>query len=178
MTILRQIYRHYNLLIDICFWVQFYISAKTALQLLEILPEPLYPANWFGAVLLALQFGLGLCSFFLLTVLLLVRRFRDEYAEKLWQKAAGTFAKALFLLPWIWVLSWSLAKAMFGGIDWMFSLQIPELIHPDTYPVTTESISPGLRQLLALDVILALLWIFAPFTFAAIYKWYRWRDGE
>lgn len=175
LSVFKRIYRHFNLLIDICFWIQVYVFTKTLLQELDVLPTPLYPDNRIGAILLMIQKILAYSTFLLLPVLFLVRRFRDEYAELLWQKTAATFARFLLFFPWLWLLGWTIAKAVFGGEEWMFGLQIPSLISLPDYPVPADQISPGLRQLLLLDGALAFVWFFGPLVFVSIYKWHRCR---
>lgn len=171
----KRIYRHYNLLIDFCFWVQLYAFSKAILQDFGVLPRPLYPYNAFGNTLYILHNALVIPALMMLPILLVVRRFRDEFAEAIWQNTTRTFSVVLILVPWIWFAFWQVGMELNGGLDWFLGLDIPQFVN---HPIAHQDLkaSGGVRELLSIDFVFQFLGIFGPFLFAAIYKWHRWRS--
>ena len=177
----KRIYKHYNLLIDFCFWVQFVVISKSALQGLKVLPTPLYPFTPLGDALYYTQLTFHFLTFFAMPILLYFSRFRDEYAERLWQKSAASITRLMLVMPFVWFAGWETAKALFGGREWMYGIDLPAFMlqtSVEQYAAKNPGLSPGLLQLIQIDKFLIELFFWFPLTLATIYKWHRWRDGE
>ncbi len=172
----KRIYKHYNLMIDICFWFLVYANGKGLLQHFGVLPSPFYPDNWWGDSLYAVHLVLFDVSFFGLYVLLLVPKFRDEYARKLWRHAASAFSYFILLLPFLWVAAWAIASRMGRGVVWLQQNPIGRIGH-DFGNLGNRLIDVGFHQLEGIDLLIHEMYEFFPVVFAGIYKWHRWRDG-
>ncbi|MCC6926923.1 hypothetical protein [Novosphingobium sp.] len=167
--------RNYNLLIDICFWIQFYVQGKALLQDFRILPEPLYSQSDFGQFLYRLQLTLEYPSGWILIFLLAFSSFRDEFCERIWARAATSFAKFLVLFPTIWYgilltfLPWSNEE--------LVKFMLPNLLPPHMELVPNlENI--GMIQLQAMNFMLMEIVLVLPVLLAGFYKWNRWRSGN
>lgn len=172
MIRLKNGYRHYNLLMDISFWVLL-IGYSRSFMMTAGVPKVYVLGSWRW-------FNLGVGSFvlavqFLLIALVLMRRLRDEYAEQLWQKAAASLVRVLALTPFLWMGIMILLGSQAGWLDWLranpeYSL-LPQHAH---FRNTTDSI--GIDQFSAINFTIIKITQYFPFAFLALYKWHRWRD--
>jgi hypothetical protein len=94
------------------------------------------------------------------------RFMRDDFAEMLWQKAAGTVLKALIILPVPLAFIVGMMVAT-GQID------VPESNFTD--PAISESDGGA-----ALGIILSFtyMWVIAPVVFTFAFQWHRWRASR
>lgn len=169
---LKSGYRHYNLLMDVAFWVLL-VGYSRGFLFLAGVPGPYLPGDWrwfnlvFGSFVLALQF--------LLIVLILVRRLRDEYAEQLWQKAAGSLVRLLSITPFLWIAFQSLVLHKAGWLEWLRAN--PELtVIPKHALMRNPTESIGIHQFEAISFIIIKFTQYFPLVFAGLYKWHRWQD--
>jgi hypothetical protein len=172
--VLKPGYRHYNQLVDICFWTLIGLFCWFISQDLGLIPRTLlgqwHPLN-LAALVIAGLFKLAMLA------LVLFSRLRDEYAERLWRQAAGTYAKFMVLMPFLWMLLMILDESWWHVADWLRS-------HPDASLIPERSRFPGpnsigIHQLEGINYLLAKIAGYFPLMFAGFYKWHRWRDlGE
>lgn len=172
----KRVYKHYNLMIDICFWFLIYADSKSFLQRFDVLPTPFYPDNWWGDALYGVHLVLFDVCFFGLYLLLIIPKFRDEYAQKLWRNAASAFSYFVLLLPFLWFAAWQIASYNGRGALWMMSHPIGRLGH-DFFQLGDRLVNIGFHQLEGIDFLFHEMYEFFPIVFAGIYKWHRWRDG-
>ncbi len=165
-------YRHYNTLMDVAFWVLFVAYARGLLRragvpgayLLDTSPS----ANLaLGVIFLILQL--------LLILLIVIPHWRDEYAERLWQKAAATFVKMLPLFPLLWFVGISVASDHGNLLDWLRAN--PDIgILPDHALLTNPGRSIGIHQFEGVNFVILKITQYFPLIFAGMFKWHRWRD--
>jgi hypothetical protein len=128
--VLKPGYRHYNQLVDICFWTLVGFFCWFIIQDLGLIPKTLlgqwHPLN-VAALVIAGLFKLAMLA------LVLFSRLRDEYAERLWRQAAGTYAKFMVLMPFLWMLLMVLDDSWWHVTDWLRS-------QPDASP--SDLVSP------------------------------------
>jgi hypothetical protein len=152
-------YSLYYRLMDVSF------AAGVILLALEIaeygfsmpLPEPLY--TWLGL-------SVFFIAFFVPAFCVFARFMRDDFAELLWQKAAGTVLKALIILP--------LPLAfIIGGLVVTGQIDVPESEFSDTGISSSDGGA-------ALGVIYSFvyIWVFAPIIFTLAFQWHRWRASR
>lgn len=135
-------HRAYFVLLDIAFGLQLFMLSTELLDLVDI------DVRSFGA-LFYLLVALAVIGLILPVFLIFARRWRDEFAEQLWQRAAGTTVKALVLLPL-----------------------------PATFLVTYQLRQPDLAGVSAWEAgvrVLVYLWLLAPLAFTFALQWHRWR---
>ena len=167
-------YRRYNLLIDVFFWIVLIKTIRTVAMALgfttalSLKGSPLVYALVAGLTAIA-QIGL--------TVLILFRGLRDEYAERLWQQAAAVFVKALLLLPLIWIAVFFVFLDRNGTIDWYRANPAVDFLPPQ-YHLPNLKQAIGVYQIEGINYVLLRTAVYFPLAFAAIYKWQRWRDGR
>lgn len=167
-------YRHYNTLLDVFFWISLFAIGRSVLYLSGV------PGDWllFENRAVNLMIGIpSLISLFGMIALILVRRLRDEYAERLWRQAAGTFVKFILIAPLFWLIGWAMADWLGGGLPWL-------RLHPEVQIVPQYARFPnphasiGVHQFEAFNWLILKLSSYLPLAFGAFYKWHRWRDGR
>lgn len=107
-----------------------------------------------------------------LYVLIFARRLRDEYVDKLWQRAARSFAILIMILPWLWIAAWTIKNIFIPDANWLPS-------DPKQPLVYLRAASPGSisqHQVEGMDFLVGLLWTYSPPAFVVLYKWHAWRD--
>jgi hypothetical protein len=152
-------YSLYYRLMDVSFF------AAMVLLLMDIV-EALLDLTPSESVTLWVGFPLGGLSFLLPSFCVFARFMRDDFAELLWQKAAGTVLKALIILP--------LPLAfVFGALIVTGQIDMPE----SDFSNPNISSSDGGA---ALGVIFSFiyLWIFTPVIFSLAFQWHRWRASR
>lgn len=165
-------YRHYNLLVDISFWVLLFSQVRGLLKFAGV------PSTWLlyewpvtnialGVVILAVQLGM--------IVLILMRRLRDEYAEQLWQKSAASFVKLLPVFPIIWFGAIYILSKQGGTLDF-YRANPNEYFLPDHAVMPNPNRAAGIYQFEGASYVILKLSAHFPLVFAALYKWHRWRD--
>lgn len=172
MIRLRTGYRHYNLLMDVAFWVLL-IGYSRGLLMRAGVPKAYLLGDWrwlnvgFGSFVLTMQF--------LFIALILMRRLRDEYAEQLWQKAAGSLVKFLSLTPFLWITFHFVFLHKTGVMEWLRAN--PDLtVIPRHALMRNPTESVGIHQFEAISFTIIKFTQYFPLAFAALYKWHRWRD--
>jgi hypothetical protein len=121
------------------------------------LPEPLYTP---------LGLAMFFVSFVTATFCVFARFMRDDFAELLWQKAAGTVLKALFILPIPLAILIGLLVIQ-GNID------VPD----------ADFSAPGISQsdggaVIGIIYSFIYVWVFAPILFTFAFQWHRWRASR
>lgn len=177
MKIVKRLQKHFNLMIDVCFWGQAIVLFKILLMRLGVLPTPFFPDNWWGDLLYLIQNIVHLGSIFALFPILLLPFLRDEYADRLWKKAATAFTSLLILSPLIWWLGWRLDEYLGRGPYW-WADHPPGRIGPDVLKLGDICRNVGFHQLEGIDIVLGFMFLFLPLAFATLYKWYRWRASR
>lgn len=146
-----------------------------AMQLVSIfinrllgLPPEEYP---YSGALIALPI-LHLTSLLVLYAMIFTQRLRDEYVEKLWQRAARGFAMVILLLPWLWLLTWA-----FKGLVMPEAYWLPTDPKQPLLPMTGDDpASISHHQMDGVSYVLGKLWTYCPLVFVALFKWHAWRD--
>lgn len=166
-------YRHYNLLVDICFWV---LAVRTLFWgvngFAHLSDLPLVQSAGLVIVLNVLV-GIATVALF---ILILARPLRDEYSQRLWQETAGAFMVLLALLPFIWMAVFWLFYSRNGMMDW-YRANPGAAALPARYLFPNANGSIAVHQIEGINFSLLRILSQFPFAFAAIYKWKRWR-GE
>lgn len=167
-------YRHYNRLLDLCFWVFVAIKSTKLLQRAGYVPYPLFPEGTPMRILIG---AASLSSYVGLVLMMVVWAWRDEYAERLWRQAARSFVFVMLLSPLFW-MGGILVTAKLGiGLDVLRANPGTSLVpHYARFPNPSNSV--GIMQFEGINYALTQLLNYIPFTFVALYKWHRWRDGE
>lgn len=165
-------YRHYNTLMDVAFWVLLVAYTRGLLRLAGVPGAYLLDTSpWanlaMGVTFLALQI--------LLIMLIVMPRWRDEYAESLWQKAAATFVKMLPLFPLLWFVGISAAFDHGDWLDWLRANPAIGIL-PDHALLPNPGRSVGIHQFEGINFVILKITQYFPLIFAGIYKWHRWRD--
>jgi hypothetical protein len=109
-----------------------------------------------------------------LYVLIFMRRLRDEYVDKLWQRAARSFAILIMIAPWLWIAAWTIKDVLIPDIDWLPS-------DPTQPLVNSRAADPGniaQHQIEGMDFLVGLFWTFSPPVFVVLYKWHACRDRD
>lgn len=168
----KGVYRHYNHLMDIAFWVLLFAYTRGLLSLTD-LPREYLLMQWRP---LSLALGiLFLLTQVVLIILIMARSLRDEYAERLWQKSAASFVNLLPLFPVLWIGAIFIFADNGGWLDWLRA-NPNETILPAYMKLSNHSRSIGIYQFEGLSFFVLKLTQYFPLVFAAIYKWHRWRD--
>lgn len=171
---LKRLRQNFNLLVDLSFW-GLTIWQLRALALTLGVPRELLLAGdsaantAIRAAVIAVQLGS--------IVLILMRRLRDEYAERLWHQAAGTYTKLLVLSPLLWMPLLLIFQYHESGFDW-YIRNPKESLLPLGMRMPNSSGSLGMYQLEAINFLMAKLVAYLPLTFLGLYKWHRWRDSR
>lgn len=95
--------------------------------------------------------AIGILSVVLTAVLIFVRTIRDEYAEQLWQAAAGTTMRGLIWVPLVLFFVWGFVEGVSGS--------------PNQDPDDVISGTQMLSLMLSLQLTIFLLSL----------QWHRWR---
>ncbi|MFU7528864.1 hypothetical protein [Qipengyuania sp. ASV99] len=169
----KKLYRFYDPLVDFTVYmmIPLVLYAKglrlfmTRDELIALPTSPAHDMIFFGV--------------WILMVFLFAAKFmRDEFAQKIWNRAASTFAYFVVFLPYVLVvLSGLFVKDIYlwfeaGGVAFVDSLDTPP-------PFPTAKDPADVRQFVMFyGVFETLIEIFtwSPVLFFAIYKFHRWRD--
>ena len=174
MINLKAGYRHYNQWIDVIFWILLFGYAR-GLLLMAGFPRDYLLAEWRP-----FHVGLGIIvmiAHVVMSLLIMMRSLRDEYAEILWQKSAASFVNLLPAAPLLWIAV-NIAFADFGGwLNWLRANPEYKVV-PDHAVFPNPSGSIGLYQYEAINFTITKLTQYFPIVFAGLYKWHRWRDGQ
>lgn len=172
LTVLKPIYKHYILLIEISFWVLFVWHLRAAMLALGVPPElllanikPLHKTLWF--MVTVVQFSV--------IPLILMGRLRDEYAERLWRQAAGTYVKFIIIMPLLWIAVILVFTRWENGMAW-YSEHTEALLLPLGARVPNPTGSIGIYQFEVLNFLAAKLFAFLPLMFTGFFIWHRRRD--
>ncbi|MFM5954164.1 MAG: hypothetical protein ACKOPE_07670 [Novosphingobium sp.] len=105
-------------------------------------------------------------------LLIFASRLRDEYVDRIWQRAARSFAMAILALPWLWLLVWN-AKGFIDPTARWLPTDPHELVLPawGDFPNSASALQLG-----GVSYVFGGLFTFAPFAFVGLYKWHAWRD--
>ena len=115
---------------------------------------------------------LGLLSFILTVVIIFARSMRDEFAEMLWQKSAGTMLRAMVILPF---------PAMI--LVAVFQSALPEF-PPIMGRATAEELAKagytpeGFSQFVGVISTISVFWWLNTTLFVFIFQWHRWRASK
>jgi len=172
LTAFKRIYTHYIQLIGVSFWVLLVWHLRAVLLALGLPPELLLAASkpvsmvlW--SLVIAVQFGV--------IPLILMSRLRDEYAERLWRQAAGTYVKFVIITPLLWIVVILIFTKFEKGLTW-YTEHPQALLLPLGARVPNPAGSLGIYQFEALNFLAAKLFAFLPLLFTGFFKWHRWRD--
>lgn len=168
-------YRLFHPLLDTCFWIQAIhtvVVAGRSLGLHSIESNSYW--SYFSA-------GTWIVSWLILMFLCLSSLLRDEFAEKLWQKAASSFAKLVFILPFLLAIMVETAE---GSIIEYFKI-VEHFVPSTTYNVRTatgivhdHSIGGvGYNEYVGALYVLISMAKYTPVIFAGLIKWHRWREA-
>jgi len=113
-----------------------------------------------------------LLALLLLYVMIFASRLRDEYVEKLWQRAARDFAILILILPWIWLFAWNIKSFVIPEVYWLPS--DPKVAIIPLWGDDPNSVSS--LQMSGISFVLGRFWTFCPLVFVALFKWHAWRD--
>ncbi len=152
-------YSLYYRLIDFCFGVQLF---TIAVEIAEVVLDREID-YWLGHVLPITLYTVAI----ILPVFLVFARFmRDDFAETLWQKTAGTVLKALMVLPLPLAIA---AGVMIAGGH----IDVPNEIFSDDNVNETDS-----GAIFGVVLSLIYIWIYTPVLFTLAFQWHRWRASR
>lgn len=161
--------RNYETILTTAFLV--HISIELLIQILKFGFGYNEDLNAIDTVVLILSpaYLLALATLY---VLIFARRLRDEYVDKLWQRAARGFAILFMVLPWLWIATWTIKGIFIPDVSWLPSDPTQPLVN---------SRGPGLgsvsrHQIEGMDFLVGLFWTWSPPVFVILYKWHAWRD--
>lgn len=119
--------------------------------------------DWTGP---GISIALFLIAIVLPVFLVFARFMRDDFAEMLWQKTAGTVLKALMILPVPVAIAAGLMIA--GG-----QIDIPSevLSHDEVNEIDSGAI-------FGVVISLMYIWIYTPVLFTLAFQWHRWRASR
>ena len=168
-------YRQYDSFVDVLFYLNVIILLTFVAQFLGWHPKStaeMYRIDF--VIVMALEFLIKIGSF----VAIFWRGLRDEYAERLWQAAAASFAKVVLFIPWFVVLA-MLALYLSGH---PIASLLPDdplaSILPGPLHLERKFESVGIHEFDGIYYAIGWIWKYAPFLFISLYKWHRWRDRE
>lgn len=159
----------YYRLVDLCTILTLVILAINAYDYYISISDQSWE-NTLDSRYSALISSIGFSSFILTMVVILASSLRDEFAEALWQKTAGTFLRAMVIFPPIAMIliaaSWWIIPTDPLMLDLDFSSA--ELAKEG---LTVEDVN---RFIGVISTIGAFWWMSTTF-FVFIYQWHRWR---
>jgi hypothetical protein len=168
-------YRQYDLFVDVLFYLNIVILGTFVAQFLGWRPQSeAETLRWDFVAIMALELLVKIGSF----VAIFWRALRDEYAERLWQKSAATFAKIVLFLPWVYMLV-TLVLFLIGRPlnSWLPSDPL-QSIFPRLPFDQPKFIKVSIHELDGIHETIGYIWKYAPFLFISLYKWHHWRDQE
>ncbi|GMN01521.1 hypothetical protein [Erythrobacter sp. MTPC3] len=177
MQRLRKLNRFYDPLVDAAFYLMIVLMLYSkGLQFL-MPPEEIKALPTSG-----IYVTLFLITWPLLFLLVAARFMRDEFAQKIWSKTAGTFTYFVVFFP----LFFMLTIAAFGTDAFLWfeaggTLFDDRLDTPPPPDVTFEQAPREVTQFVmfyGLVETISQIAIWSPIIFFAIYKFYRWRDSR
>jgi hypothetical protein len=168
-------YRQYDLFVDVLFYLNIVILGTFVAQFLGWRPQSEAETfRWDFVANMALELLVKIGSF----VAIFWRALRDEYAERLWQKSAATFAKIILFIPWAYML---ITLGLFWAgrplNSWLPSDPLQSIFprmpfeEPRFYRVSLHEFD-GIHEMIGW------IWKYAPFLFISLYKWHRWREQD
>lgn len=161
----KRIYKHYNLLIDICFWgAAFWLAWLVLGRVFPAAVDVLKPAG--GMLRMLLNLNILLAMF-----LVLARFMRDEYAERIWQQTARRFVNFMMVGP----LVLTIVVAVYSK---QISAAIPGLMHPRMLEILAREQQPAIVFFAGIAATFLIVAQFVPLLFVVIYKWGLWRDSR
>ena len=113
----------------------------------------------------------GMLSLFLIIFLVLARFMRDEYTEQIWQRSAGSFVRALTVLP-----------LLFYILSYVFLPQITEYLGGNAIPQSGAPQNTG--QTAQYSFFLMAAWVslffatYVPYLFICLFQWHRWKASR
>jgi hypothetical protein len=168
-------YRQYDLFVDLLFYLNILVLATFVAQSLGWQPQSEAEMLRFDFVAnMALELLVKVGSF----LAIFWRGLRDEYAERLWQKTAATFAKIVLFIPWVYMLvTLGMSWVDRPVITWLPSNPLESMfpIFPFEKP---EFNSVSYHELTGVHETIGWIWKYAPFLFLSLYKWNRWREQD
>jgi hypothetical protein len=159
-------YRHYNLLMEISFWISMVYLVRLIGRLTGLLATSL-PGPLGKAVGLVVLANLVLAIF-----LVLARFMRDEYAERIWQAAAQRFVYCLIAVPF----ALSILAALFE--DAIRQSVSNSWVAPDLLEEFQRHPDPVWHFYGGVGHAVMIFGLLAPAVFVCLYKWCLWRDGR
>jgi hypothetical protein len=163
---LKRAYRHYALLVDLCFWLSLFYCLRMAGKMTGLLPVEFPPPfRSFFAIAVAANFALA--------IFVVVAKFmRDEHAERIWHLAAQRFVYFLMVVPMVIAIALTFAE---GQVQAAARSQFVRELLQQTGPQTTD---PGSVMVFGVGLAVIVFATCAPVVFVFIYKWCLWRDGR
>jgi hypothetical protein len=143
-------FRAYFVLMNASFFIQLLHVTRKFVEYSTGTDIPLGPIK--GVVVALAMFGV-----FTPAILIFTRFMRDEFAEVLWQRAAGTVLRALILLP-IPAIFFIALSGQLGNY----------VLRSNVTSLTDASMIGAVRTV-------ATLWLLTPVLFTFAFQWHRWR---
>ena len=156
--------KNYDLCIDVAFWVTLAMSMIALTRNLGL--------HSFITTGIISVFSIPLQIFMWISLIALVTvpQLRDEYAEKLWHRAAIGFVYIVILIPPIMMI---LGASFQTPIEaWLEGLNTSSFIFR-----SSAKSGPAVQQFYGVMKITLLIAAYAPLVFVSLYKWHRWRDS-
>lgn len=168
---LKYLKRHYEVILAAAVGVHLAVDFMYLVidYVLKIsLDDPIY----LGITLAVTPIYIG--SILLLYLLIFHSKLRDEYLDKLWQRAIRSFTYAIMALPWLWLLTWGFKALFFKEAHWLpADPNVPILVMSGDDPTSISQ-----RQLDGVSFVLGMLWSYGPVLFVFLFKWHAWRDRD
>ncbi|MFM5952803.1 MAG: hypothetical protein ACKOPE_00655 [Novosphingobium sp.] len=155
----------YLRLVDVCFWLTLIFFTRLGLKILGILPEDL-PQPFSAIYSIVLAFAFVLAPF-----LVCARFMRDEYAERIWHRAAQRFVYFLMVIPMLSGLALALVEQQIEQSAQSGSL------HQALAAIIGSNPDPVVQFVNGFGIAIILFGIFGSLSFVCIYKWCLWRDA-
>jgi uncharacterized membrane protein len=165
VTFFKHTYRHYGLLMGICFWLSVLWLAWVVLgRLIPGLADALDPIR--GLLRAVFNFNV-LFAMFLVTA----RFMRDEYAEKIWQQTARRFVNFIVVGPLILII----AIAVFSQ---EIRAALPQLLPARLIELVSGEDQPEVVFFSGIAATFVIVVQFVPQFFVIFYRWSLWRDSR
>jgi hypothetical protein len=165
VKVFKRPYRHYNRLVEICFWISALWLAWLVVSWIVPgslnLPQPI-------KVILRIVFNLNI----LLAIFVVTARFmRDEYAERIWQETARRFVNFMMIGPLVLTILILLNTKR-------ISAALPGMMPPRMLEILASEGQPAVVFFAGIAATFLMVAQFVPQLFVLFYRWGLWRDSR
>jgi hypothetical protein len=168
-------YRQYDLFVDVLFYLNIVILGTFVAQFLGWRPQSEAEMfRWDFLAGMALELIVKIGSF----LAIFWRALRDEYAERLWQKTAASFAKIVLFLPWAYMFIILVLYLADRPLNSWLPSDPQQSLFPQLPFEKSSFTRVSLHELDGLTYAIGWIWKYAPFLFISLYKWHRWREQD